>query len=139
LTHRARKKEIAVAQSALSAVRAALKAYVDKDRAAIEALIADDYHFSSPLDNRLNRATYFARCWPNSETTDAFEEVHANEDGAVAFIVYVGSAGGRRFQNCEVHTVRDGKLIETEVYFGWDVPHKAPKGGFTDNPSDSEQ
>ncbi len=121
-----------MAQGALSAVRAALKAYVDKDRAAIEALIADDYHFSSPLDNRLNRATYFARCWPNSETTDAFEEIHASENGTSAFIVYAGSAGEHRFQNCEVHTVRDGKLVETEVYFGWDVPHKAPNGGFID-------
>jgi len=32
-----------------------------------------------------------------------------------------------------VHTVRDSKLIATEVYFGWDLPHKAPRGGFIDN------
>ena len=47
--------------------RAAYEAYVSKDRAAIEALIAPDFHFTSPLDNRIDRATYFARCWPNSE------------------------------------------------------------------------
>src|SRR6185295_14695159 len=44
--------------------RAAYEAYVTKDRAAIEALIADDFHFTSPLDNRLDRETYFRRCWP---------------------------------------------------------------------------
>jgi hypothetical protein len=33
--------------------RASYLAYVSKDRAAIEALIADDFHFTSPLDNRL--------------------------------------------------------------------------------------
>ena len=46
--------------------RASYRAYVDKDRAAIEALIAEDFHFTSPLDNRIDRATYFARCSPNS-------------------------------------------------------------------------
>jgi len=37
--------------SPLAVVRACLQAYVDKDRAAIEALIADAYHFTSPIDN----------------------------------------------------------------------------------------
>ena len=35
--------------------------------------------------------------------------------------------------DCHDHTVRDGKLIATEVYFGWDLPHAAPRGGFTEN------
>jgi ketosteroid isomerase-like protein len=33
--------------------RAAYEAYVAKDRAAIERLIAPDFHFTSPLDNRI--------------------------------------------------------------------------------------
>ena len=52
--------------------RASYEAYVQKDRAAIEALIADDFHFTSPLDNRINRSTYFARCWPNSQEYQGF-------------------------------------------------------------------
>jgi ketosteroid isomerase-like protein len=47
-------------------VRAVFAAYAAKDRAAIERLIAPDFHFTSPLDNRIDRATYFKRCWPNS-------------------------------------------------------------------------
>ena len=47
--------------------RVAYEAYVTKDRAAIEELIAEDFHFTSPLDNRLDRETYFHRCWPNSK------------------------------------------------------------------------
>ena len=38
--------------------QAAYRAYVTKDRAALEALLADDFHFTSPLDNRLDRDTY---------------------------------------------------------------------------------
>ena len=51
----------------IAIARSAYEVYVTKDRAAIEKLIAADFHFTSPLDNRIDRATYFARCWPNSE------------------------------------------------------------------------
>ena len=51
--------------TSIAIARANYEAYVTKDRSAIEPLIAEDFHFTSPLDNRINRATYFERCWPN--------------------------------------------------------------------------
>jgi len=45
--------------------RRCYQAYIDGDRAAIEPLIAEDFTFTSPRDNRIDRATYFERCWPN--------------------------------------------------------------------------
>jgi ketosteroid isomerase-like protein len=120
----------------LAVARGCLEAYVAKDRAAIEALIAKDYHFTSPIDNALDRETYFARCWPNSEAMTGFDYVYQMEDGNRAFIVYEAhTKSGKTFRNSEVHTVRDGKLIATEVYFGWDLPHTAPRGGFIENES----
>ena len=111
------------------------QAYVDKDRAAIEKLIADDYRFTSPLDNALDRATYFERSWPNSKGIAAFDIVRAATDGDVAFVTYEArTSAGKRFRNTEAHTVRDGQLVATEVYFGWDLPHKAPVGGFVEEP-----
>jgi ketosteroid isomerase-like protein len=118
-------------RSATAIVRACLQAYVDKDRAAMEKLIADDYRFTSPLDNALDRSTYFERCWPNSEMFSAFTVIHAATDGVLAFVTYEAqTTAGKRFRNTEVHTVRGEQLVATEVYFGWDVPHKAPFGGF---------
>jgi len=35
----------------ISVAKKAYQAYVEKDRAVIEALVADDFHFSNPLDN----------------------------------------------------------------------------------------
>ena len=35
---------------------------------------------------------------------------------------------GHRFRNTELNTVRNGKLVATEVYFGWNLPHKVAKG-----------
>jgi len=120
--------------SPLAVARACLEAYVAKDRAAIEALIAEDYHFTSPIDNALDRNTYFARCWPNSRAMTGFDYIYQAEDGNRAFIVYEAhTATGKTFRNSEVYTARDGKLLATEVYFGWDLPHKAPQGGFIEN------
>jgi ketosteroid isomerase-like protein len=57
--------------------------------------------------------------------------IYETADGERAFVTYEArTSAGKRFRNTEVHTVRDGKLAATEVYFGWDVPHKAPSGGF---------
>jgi hypothetical protein len=46
-------------------------------------------------------------------------------------VTYVGrSDSGRNFRNTEALTVRDGKIVEVEVYFGWSEPHPAPPGDF---------
>jgi len=102
----------------------------------MEALIGPDYHFTSPLDNALDRETYFARCWPNSTSTAAFDLVYGVEEGERAFVTYeLRSVDGKRLRNTEIHTVVDGKLRATEVYFGWNLPHPAAKGGFVDSPA----
>ena len=79
--------------------RAAYETYVTKDRAALEPLIADDFHFTSPLDNRIDRATYFKRCWPNSERAEDFDFIHCVPDGDRVFVTYEAVMGGRRFRN----------------------------------------
>jgi SnoaL-like domain len=125
---------LAMTASPLAVARGCLEAYVSKNRAAIEALVAEGYHFTSPIDNALDRETYFKRCWPNSKAMRGFEYIYQVEDGDRAFIVYEAhTTSGKTFRNSEVHTVRDGKLVATEVYFGWDLPHKAPQGGFIEN------
>lgn len=117
---------------AAAIARACYNAYATKDRAAIEALIADDFHFTSPLDNRIDRQTYFTRCWPNSENIQGFDFIRVVEDGARVFVTYeLRGTEGRRFRNTEILTVRDGQIVEAEVYFGWSIPHEAPAGGFT--------
>jgi ketosteroid isomerase-like protein len=128
-----------VATDALAVVRACLKAYIDKDRNAIEALLASDYHFTSPIDNALDRAAYFTICWPNSKALKSFDVICQAENRGRAFVVYEGETlAGKRFRNCEVHTVRDGKLVSTEVYFGWNVPHNVPVGRHLDHDGEGD-
>ena len=92
--------------SPLAIARACLQAYVDKDRSAIEALLDDDFHFTSPLDNALDRATYFEICWPNSTVMASFENLYEFEQGDRACIVYeADTTTGERLRNAEVYTV----------------------------------
>jgi ketosteroid isomerase-like protein len=122
-----------------SIAKASYEAYARKDRAAIESLIAEDFHFTSPLDNRIDRKTYFKRCWPNSELISAFEFVHVVPNGDKVFVTYEGLSAGKKFRNTEILTVRNGKIVEVEVYFGWSIPHEAPAGGFTNAKTSAEK
>lgn len=102
-----------------------------KDRAAIEALIAPDFHFTSPVDNYIDRATYLGRCWPNSERIAGFDVVRLASNGDEVFVTYEGrNTDGDRFRNTEVLTIRGSKIENVEVYFGWSLPHEAPIGGY---------
>lgn len=115
--------------------RASYEAFVAKDRSALEALIAPDFHFTSPLDNRIDRTTFFERCWPNSTHIAHFDFIHLTPDGDRVFVTYEGrNLDGHRFRNTEIVTVRNGHITEVEVYFGWSIPHEAKPGGFV-NPA----
>ena len=110
-------------------VRACYEAYSRRDRAAIEAVIAEDFRFTSPLDNQIDRQTFFEICWPNSGIIVVMTLQHVVVSGEQAFVTYeVLTRDGKRFRNTEVLTVKDGKITEVEVYFGWSIPHDVPAG-----------
>ena len=118
-----------MSKTPLEAARACFKAYVEQYRNAMEALLDDDYDFTSPLDDGLDRNTYLKVCWPNSAAIARFDLFYEAEEGDRAFVVYEGrTTAGKRFRNCEVHVVNEGKLVATEVYFGWNVPHGVLQG-----------
>lgn len=113
--------------------KATYRAFADGDRAAIERLIAPDFRFTSPLDNGIDRETYFARCWPNHTAIAGFEFVRVVPAGEAVIVTYEGRSNrGPGFRNTEVLRIRDGQVHEVEVYFGWSLPHRAPAGGFTE-------
>ena len=48
-------------------IRALFAAYMSNDRKAVEHALADDFRFTSPYDDEIDKATYFERCWRNTE------------------------------------------------------------------------
>ena len=115
-------------------IRGYFKIWLARDLEAMERAVADDFHFTSPLDNRLDRETFFKRCWPGGDALASIDVQRiVPQDDYSAFVTYEPTMkDSRRFRNTEFITVRDGKLINVEVYFGWDIPHKAKPGGFID-------
>ncbi len=111
--------------------KALYECYTKKDRNKLEQILDKDLHFSSPLDNRITWDTYFDRCWPNSEQAGEFHFVYLLADGPRVFVTYEQkSLKGETFRNTEIITFKNKKAVEVEVYFGWDLPHRAPPGGF---------
>lgn len=102
--------------------RAVYAAYSAADRAAMEALLSDDFRFSSPRDDRIDKAAYFERCWPGAGKLkiESLDKVFAQGDEV--FVRYVARGeDGVRFQNVELLTARGGKIASVEVYFGWNL------------------
>jgi ketosteroid isomerase-like protein len=100
-------------------VRKCFSAYELKDRRIIEDLLSDDFTFTSPLDDRIDRTEYFKRCWPNSENIRNFQIEKLFENGDEAFVRYeCETKTGKKFRNTEWFRFEGGKLQEVQVFFG---------------------
>ncbi|CAN5346508.1 nuclear transport factor 2 family protein [soil metagenome] len=102
-------------------IRNLFAAYHARDRAAVERAFADDFTFTSPYDDRIDKAAYFARCWPASISgwMKAQDIERIVVDGDTAFVTYRRvTTDGKSFRNTEYFTF-DGERIKTiDVYFG---------------------
>jgi ketosteroid isomerase-like protein len=110
----------------VEAVRAFFRFYLAGDQAGAEPLVADDFVFTSPVDDHIDRAAFFERCFPTADRLLSQEIVHAVPAGGGRVFVcyeYELRAGGR-FRNTELITVRDGVLTEAQVYFGGSFDHR---------------
>jgi ketosteroid isomerase-like protein len=107
-------------QANADTVRALIASYLAQDRGAAERLVADEFVFTSPQDDHIDRAAFFERCFP---TAGRFKEHQllavVPTEGDDVFVLYEYELdGGQRHRNAEVITVRDGQVTETQVFFG---------------------
>jgi hypothetical protein len=100
-------------------IRKYFSAYENKDRKAVECLLTNDFVFTSPYDYRIDRETYFNRCWPYSEKSPTYGIEKLFEKGNEAFILYdCKTKNGGSSRNTEFFTIEGNKIKEVEVYFG---------------------
>jgi ketosteroid isomerase-like protein len=100
-------------------IRNCFEAYRRKERSLIEPLLADDLRFTSPYDDAIDRATYFERCWPNSDRILKHEIETLIVEGDEAFVTYKAFAiNGNEFRNTEFFRFRDSQIVSINVYFG---------------------
>ena len=107
-------------------VRNCFAAYIDQDRATAERLLADDLVFTSPQDDHIDKADYFARCFPTTARLASQEllEIAATEGDHVFVLYEYALRTGGRYRNTEVHTVRDEQVHEIQVFFGGQVDNR---------------
>lgn len=103
----------------LALVRSYYQAYENDDRPAIEQILHPDFTFTSPDDDKIDRAAYFERCWPPHERITTFTLLDVCADAHDALIRYrAAEVTGPGFANVE-HFEFTGDLIShVDVYYG---------------------
>ena len=100
-------------------VRALFAAYLSNDRMAVENSFTEDFRFTSPYDDEIDKATYFARCWRGSDWIERQELERIVVEGEGVFVTYRCVAkGGKSFRNTEFFTFEGDKIRRIDVYFG---------------------
>ncbi|SKA95131.1 Ketosteroid isomerase-related protein [Prosthecobacter debontii] len=100
----------------VSIIQTYFTAYEEGDRDTVSALLAEDFSFSSPLNHRVDRDSYFRNCWPmNPHITLHIERIF--EKGNEAFVTYECERNdGTRFRNTGFFILRDGGIRHIHIY-----------------------
>jgi len=111
-------------------IRMAFDAYIRKDRTLMESLLSDDFHFTSPYDDHIDRNQYFEHCWPGSVKIQAINVMSvAVSDEEVLAHYEVEMKDGSHFKNVDTFKIEDGMIISQEAYFG-DPPQGMSRSDF---------
>jgi hypothetical protein len=102
------------------AVRKYYATWDAKDWHSLDILLADDFTFSSPLDDHLSKSVFKARCWDSQIAyIDRFDLKHLSGTDNEAFVMYVcHTTNGKTFRNVEYFQLRADKVKAVECYFG---------------------
>lgn len=101
------------------AIRAIFAAYLANDRAFVENALSDDFRFTSPYDDGIDKRTYFERCWKNNDWIERHELERIFVEGDGVFVTYRCIAkDGKTFRNTEFFTFDGDKVTRIDVYFG---------------------
>ena len=102
-------------------IRKWYQAWVEKDEGQFEALMADNFTFSSAAgDDHISKSAFKAQCWETQiNFIERFDLLRVFGSGNEAFVMYdCRTKNGKTFRNIEYIRLRDDKLEAIECYFG---------------------
>ena len=79
---------MAAAGNRAEIIRALFAAYLANDRATVEAAFAEDFRFNTPYGENIDKSTYFAECWRDSDWIGRHEIERIMVEGSEAFVTY---------------------------------------------------
>jgi ketosteroid isomerase-like protein len=96
------------------------EAFQSADREAMEALLGDDFTFTSPYDDHIGRSAYFERCWPHAGSFRFRFPLKVFAEGDEGVVVYEteGKPGGT-FHNAELFRFHGDRIRSIDVFFGF--------------------
>ncbi len=101
-------------------VRKYYAAWETKDWHPVDILLADDFTFSSPLDDHIGKGDFKTGCWDTQIAyIDRFDLKQLIGTDHEAFVMYVcHTTNGKTFRNVEYFQIREDKVKAVECYFG---------------------
>jgi ketosteroid isomerase-like protein len=114
-----RRKRIEMSHNKSELIRALFAAYRAGDRASVQNSFTEDFRFTSPYDDAIDKATYFERCWRVSDWMERQQLEKIFVEGDEAFVTYeVVTKEGKRFRNTEFYRFDGERIRSIDVYFG---------------------
>lgn len=100
-------------------VLAFMRAFHEQDRSRADELMSDDFVFTSPQDDHIDKSRWFERCFSSADHFDgASETLQIVEVDDVVLHRYQYRVNGVEWRSTEAIRVVDGQVREVEVYFG---------------------
>ncbi len=102
-------------------IRKWYKAWEKKDEGQFEALMTDNFTFTSAAgDDHISKSAFKTQCWDTqAKLIDRSDLERVLGSGNEAFVKYLcHTKNGKSFRNVEYLRVRDGKIEAIECYFG---------------------
>jgi ketosteroid isomerase-like protein len=102
-------------------VRSWYKAWEKKDQGQFEALMANNFTFTSAAgDDHISKSAFKMQCWDTQvDFIDRFDLERVFGSGNEAFVKYLcHTKNGKSFRNVEYFRLSDGKVETIECYFG---------------------
>ena len=100
-------------------VRRLFDCYQRRDRDGLAAMMADDFRFTTPYDDSIDKARYFELCWPTSMQIRENVIERIFEEGDAAYVTYrCTTVDGLMFRNTEFFRFAGEQVRAIDVYFG---------------------
>jgi SnoaL-like protein len=112
--------EMGRSQKTEETIRKYYAAWETKGWHPVDILLADDFTFSSPLDDHISKSDFKAGCWDTQIAyIDRFDLKQVIGTDNEAFVMYVcHTTNGKTFRNVEYFQLREDKVKAVECYFG---------------------
>jgi ketosteroid isomerase-like protein len=113
--------EVRLSPKSEEIIRRWYAAWEQKDWRPVDALLADDFTFTSAAgDDHINKSAFKAQCWETQKDfIKRFDLQRVFGSGSESMVMYIcHTTNGKTFRNVEYLRLRDGQLEAIECYFG---------------------